>query len=91
MGAAARAHVEALRTSRGHRARATRRAIDATLALVRDPAHKALAIWGKALADMGVGRGTTWPDGLGLELRAGPRRLRRNAIELAAGRARTRC
>ena len=29
-------------------------AIEASLALVGDPAHKAMAIWGKALADMGV-------------------------------------
>jgi hypothetical protein len=30
------------------------RAIEETLSLVRDPAHKAMAIWGKALADLGA-------------------------------------
>jgi glycosyltransferase involved in cell wall biosynthesis len=54
MGMAARDHVERLRaaeaTGRGYE-----EAIEATLALVGDPAHKAMAIWGKALADMGVG------------------------------------
>jgi hypothetical protein len=29
--------------------------VEATLDLLGDPAHKALSIWGKALADMGVG------------------------------------
>jgi hypothetical protein len=36
-------------TAKGYEA-----AIEETLRLVRDPAHKALGIWGKALADMGV-------------------------------------
>jgi glycosyltransferase involved in cell wall biosynthesis len=53
MGEAARAHVEDLRTSEAT-AHGYEDAVDATLALVGDPAHKALAIWGKALADMGL-------------------------------------
>jgi glycosyltransferase involved in cell wall biosynthesis len=53
MGAAARAHVEAVRTSEAT-ARGYERAIEDTLRLVRDPAHKAMAIWGKALADLGL-------------------------------------
>ncbi len=36
-------------TAKGYEA-----AIEETLRLVRDPAHKAMAIWGKALADMGA-------------------------------------
>jgi glycosyltransferase involved in cell wall biosynthesis len=51
MGEAARAHVEALRasdaTARGYEA-----AVEATLALIADPAHKAMQIWGRALADL---------------------------------------
>jgi glycosyltransferase involved in cell wall biosynthesis len=53
MGAAARAHVEDQRTSEAT-AHGYERAIEGTLALVGDPAHAALAIWGKALADMGL-------------------------------------
>ena len=73
------------RTSTGLRAprrprRATRHAIEATLRLVRDPAHKAMAIWGKALADMGVDEADL-ARGLGVELRAGARGIPRNAIE----------
>jgi glycosyltransferase involved in cell wall biosynthesis len=53
IGAAAAAYVEHLRatdaTTRGYE-----RAIDETLALVRDPARKALAIWGKSLVDIGI-------------------------------------
>jgi glycosyltransferase involved in cell wall biosynthesis len=53
MGEAARAHAQELvaseATARGYEA-----AVDATLALLGDPAHGALSIWGKALADMGV-------------------------------------
>ena len=41
-------------------------AVDATLALIGDPAHKALAIWGKALADLGVDEHDL-ARGLGLE------------------------
>jgi glycosyltransferase involved in cell wall biosynthesis len=53
MGEAARAHVEAVRSSEAT-AKGYERAIEETLRLVRDPAHKALAIWGKALADLGA-------------------------------------
>jgi glycosyltransferase involved in cell wall biosynthesis len=53
MGAVARAHVEAMRTSEAT-AKGYERAIEETLTLVRDPAHKAMAIWGKALADLGA-------------------------------------
>ncbi len=53
MGDAARAHVEAVRTSEAT-AKGYEQAIEETLRLVRDPAHKALAIWGKALADLGA-------------------------------------
>jgi glycosyltransferase involved in cell wall biosynthesis len=53
IGAAAAAHVEHLRvtdaTTRGYE-----RAITETLALVRDPARKALALWGKSLVDIGI-------------------------------------
>ena len=64
MGAAARAHVEAVRTSEAT-ARGYERAIEDTLRLVRDPAHKAMAIWGKALADLGVDE-TDLREGLGV-------------------------
>lgn len=53
MGEAARARVEAVRTSEAN-AKGYEHAIEETLRLVRDPAHKALAIWGKALADLGA-------------------------------------
>jgi hypothetical protein len=53
MGAAARAHVDAIRTTEAA-AKGYERAIEETLSLVRDPAHKAMAIWGKALADLGA-------------------------------------
>lgn len=53
IGVAAAAHVELLRehdvTARGYE-----RAIVETLALVRDPARRAMAIWGKALVDAGI-------------------------------------
>jgi glycosyltransferase involved in cell wall biosynthesis len=53
MGAAARGHIEEQRTSEAT-AHGYERAVDATLALLGDPAHAALAIWAKALADMGL-------------------------------------
>ena len=53
MGEIARAHVDAVRTSEAT-AKGYEQAIEETLRLVRDPAHKALAIWGKALADLGA-------------------------------------
>ena len=56
MGAAAKAHIETQRISETT-AQGYEQAIEATLALVGDPAHKAMAIWGKALADMGVTEG----------------------------------
>ncbi len=53
MGAAGRAYVDGLRqteaTARGYAA-----AIEGTLALVRDPARRALARWAGALADLGA-------------------------------------
>jgi len=53
VGAAAAAHVEHLRESEAT-ARGYERAITDTLALVRDPARKAMAIWGKSLVDAGI-------------------------------------
>jgi glycosyltransferase involved in cell wall biosynthesis len=53
MGDAARAHVDEIRVSEAT-AKGYEVAIQETLRLVRDPAHKAMGIWGKALADMGV-------------------------------------
>ena len=53
IGGAAAAHVERRRredaTARGYE-----QAIERTLALVRDPARKAMAIWGKSLVDVGI-------------------------------------
>jgi glycosyltransferase involved in cell wall biosynthesis len=53
MGAAARAHVEQQRASEAT-AHGYEDAVEATLAMVGDPGHKALAMWGRALADMGL-------------------------------------
>jgi glycosyltransferase involved in cell wall biosynthesis len=53
IGGAAAAHVEHLRATDAT-ARGYERAITETLALVRDPARKALAMWGKALVDAGI-------------------------------------
>lgn len=53
VGAAAAAHVAHLRETEAT-ARGYERAITDTLALVRDPARKAMAIWGKALVDAGI-------------------------------------
>ena len=53
VGAAAAAHMERLRSSEAT-ARGYERAITETLALVRDPGRKAMAIWGKALVDAGI-------------------------------------
>jgi glycosyltransferase involved in cell wall biosynthesis len=64
MGQAARAHIDAVNTSEAT-ARGYERAIEETLRLVRDPAHKALAIWGKALADLGADE-TDLREGLGV-------------------------
>lgn len=53
MGSAAAAHMEQRRisdaTAHGYAA-----AIDQTLALVRDPGRKAMALWGRSLADVGI-------------------------------------
>jgi len=65
MGASAAAHVERLRATEAT-AKGYEDAIETTLALVRDPAHKALAIWGKSLADLGVGEDGL-REGLGLD------------------------
>jgi glycosyltransferase involved in cell wall biosynthesis len=64
MGGAARAHVDAIRASEAT-AKGYEQAIEETLRLVRDPAHKALAIWGKALADLGADE-TDLREGLGV-------------------------
>ncbi|MGH2595612.1 MAG: glycosyltransferase [Actinomycetota bacterium] len=64
MGAAARAHVDALRATEAT-AKGYEHAIESTLTLVRDPAHKAMAIWGKALADLGADE-TDLREGLGV-------------------------
>ncbi len=53
MGAAARDHMQRLRSTEAT-AHGYERAVDATLALIRDPAHKALEMWGGALADLGL-------------------------------------
>ena len=64
MGAAARAHVDAFRDVGSDRERL--RAGDRTdPRLVRDPAHKALAIWGKSLVDLGADA-TDLREGLGV-------------------------
>lgn len=65
MGSSARRHIERLRTSDAT-ARGYERAVDETLSLVRDPAHKAMAIWGKSLADLGVDEADV-QGGLGLD------------------------
>jgi len=65
MGGAARVYVEDLRTSEAT-AHGYERAIDETLSLVRDPSHKAMAIWGKSLADLGVDE-SDLSDGIGLD------------------------
>jgi glycosyltransferase involved in cell wall biosynthesis len=69
MGETARRHQESLAASEAT-AHGYASAIEATLGLVRDPAHKALAIWGKALADMGVGEEQLL-QGVGLEYARG--------------------
>jgi glycosyltransferase involved in cell wall biosynthesis len=64
MGRAAEAHIDRIRTSEAT-ANGYEAAMEETLRLVRDPAHKAMAIWGKALADMGVDEADL-EDGLGV-------------------------
>jgi glycosyltransferase involved in cell wall biosynthesis len=65
MGAAALDHIDvsgaAEATAKGYE-----QAIEETLRLVRDPAHKAMAIWGKALADLGADE-TDLREGLGVD------------------------
>ena len=53
VGAGAAAHIEHQRVSEAT-AHGYERAITQTLALVRDPARKAMAIWGKSLVDAGI-------------------------------------
>lgn len=53
VGAAAAAYIEHLRVSEAT-ARGYEHAIIETLALVRDPARKAMATWGKSLVDAGI-------------------------------------
>ena len=53
VGAAAAAHIERQRASEAT-ARGYEHAITETLALVRDPARKAMAAWGKSLVDAGI-------------------------------------
>ena len=65
MGAVARAHIGALQATEAT-AKGYERAIEQTLTLVRDPAHKAMAIWGKALADLGADE-TDLREGLGVD------------------------
>jgi glycosyltransferase involved in cell wall biosynthesis len=64
LGEAARAHVDVVRASEAT-ANGYGGAIEETLRLVRDPAHKALAIWGKSLADLGADE-TDLHEGLGV-------------------------
>ncbi|MFN8233309.1 MAG: glycosyltransferase family 4 protein [Actinomycetota bacterium] len=65
MGEAARAHVEELAatdaTARGYET-----AIEETLALAGDPAHAALGMWAKSLADLGVDEAVV-REGIGVE------------------------
>ena len=102
MGAAAAAHVERLRASEAT-ARGYERAIIETLALVRDPARKAMAIWGKSLVDAGITEEMV-AEGYGMEYaralaqlrgrrrgRGRPRELRTIAIAPAAGPSTPRC
>ena len=65
MGRTAHAHVDGIRTSEAT-AKGYEAAIEETLRLVRDPAHKAMAIWGKALADMGADEADL-EEGLGVD------------------------
>ena len=53
VGAAAATHMEKLRTTEAT-AHGYERAIESTLALVRDPAREAMSFWGKALVDVGI-------------------------------------
>ena len=53
VGAAAASHIERQRASEAT-ARGYEHAITETLALVRDPARKAMAAWGKSLVDAGI-------------------------------------
>jgi glycosyltransferase involved in cell wall biosynthesis len=53
MGLAAASHMRHLQESEAT-AHGYERAIDATVRLVRDPARKAMAIWGKSLVDVGI-------------------------------------
>jgi glycosyltransferase involved in cell wall biosynthesis len=53
MGAAAAAEMKTRREAEAT-AHGYERAIEQTLALVRDPARKALATWGKSLVDVGI-------------------------------------
>ncbi|MGH2631200.1 MAG: glycosyltransferase [Actinomycetota bacterium] len=65
IGGEAAGHLERLRTSEAT-ARGYERAIDETLALVRDPSRKALGIWGKSLVDVGITEGMV-AEGYGME------------------------
>lgn len=65
IGGAAAAHVERLRTSDAT-AKGYERAITETLSLVRDPARVALAVWGHALVDVGIGEEMV-ADGFGMD------------------------
>jgi glycosyltransferase involved in cell wall biosynthesis len=53
LGTRAAAHMRELRDSEAT-ARGYERAIERTLTLVRDPARKAMALWGKSLVDVGI-------------------------------------
>ena len=65
IGAAASAHMRAIEETEAS-ARGYERAVETTLSLVRDPARKALAIWGKSLVDVGIS-GSMVADGYGME------------------------
>jgi glycosyltransferase involved in cell wall biosynthesis len=65
MGEAAASSMRALRETEAT-ARCYERAIEATLSLVRDPARKAMAIWGKSLVDVGI-TGSMVAEGYGME------------------------
>ena len=86
MGEAAAAHVRTSReteaTARGYEV-----AIDRTLALVRDPARKAMAIWGKSLVDVGINEEMV-AEGYGMEyaLPSSPWRAPDGNVEVAMPR-----
>ena len=85
MGEAARAHMAGADGDARPPPAATKQAIDATLALVGDPAHKALAIWGKALADLGIDERDAGPRATALEYARALEDLRSGTLIVPGG------